>query len=875
MKKVIIIDTSAIIYRSNFAYRTLTSKDGIKNGAIYGLVKQIEQIIKVFSPDYVVATMDVSRSTLERTKSFEDYKAHRKPMPEELKEQMEDIKEVIKGYDIPIFAQEGYEADDFIATLAERFMAYDDTLVYIVTADKDLSQLVLEGRVHIALLNRDEKPYKYLVTDEDVKDYIGVYPRQIPDYFGLIGDASDGIPGIKGIGSKKAIPLIEEYDTLENIFDNIDNIKVGKADHNRIKEGQEIAITSRMLATVKRDIEIDFDLEKMKLNDKKYDILEKVYKKRDLRTYLMALKKEEMELKLQDNILEIKNATIDKQNVLKNTIFITPDRFIDILKNNKVSIYEDEIGIAILLDNKVYTYIKEEDVNIEDILNENIKEKINIEYINAYSIKKYLKVKNMKIKDFSDISLKWYVLETEEKDGIDNVVYLVFDDILSGLQKKYSDKDVEMYEKGQYLGERVIYIKKLNEKLNVKLKENNLDDIYNNIEKKLAPVLSKMEMNGIKIDINYFEKFKKELIDNIYGLERTIYLLAGEEFNIASPKQLSNILFEKLGIKPIKKTKTGYSTDIEVLEMLSKRGIEIADKIFKYRFYAKLLSTYVESMLTLVDENDLIHTNFNQNATATGRLSSTNPNLQNIPARTEDGIRVRSGFISNKNTKLVSFDYSQIELRVLAELSKDQRLIEAYNNDIDLHELTAKKLFGKENINKEERNIAKTINFSVLYGKSPFGLSKELGISMSEAKGYIDKYFEEYPEVRRFLDKIVKFAEENGYVETFFGTRRYIKNINNTNKNLKSRANRMAVNTVVQGTAANVIKKVMIELENYCNKDIRMLVQVHDELLFEISINVLDEAIKNIKEIMENTVIFDDVSLKTNMIIGDNWGELK
>jgi DNA polymerase-1 len=373
---------------------------------------------------------------------------------------------------------------------------------------------------------------------------------------------------------------------------------------------------------------------------------------------------------------------------------------------------------------------------------------------------------------------------------------------------------------------------------------------------------------------------KSELQEKIKKLEEEIYLLAGEKFNIGSPKQLAEILFEKLEIEPVKKTKTGYSTDVEVLEALALREISIAEKLLEYRSYAKLLSTYVEPLPKLVDENSRIHTTFNQNGTSTGRLSSTNPNLQNIPSKTEEGMKIRKGFVSKEGYSFISFDYSQIELRVLAELSKDENLVHAYSKDKDLHDLTARRLFYKteeEEVTREERSIAKVINFSILYGKTPFGLSKELKIPMAEAKIYINTYFEQYPKVRTFLNDVLESARLNGFVETLYGTRRYINGINSSNKNLQAQAERMAVNTVVQGTAANILKVVMIELYKTLKDktDIKMLLQVHDELIFEVKDESIDKYMTLIDDLMENTIKFDSVRLKANGNVAKTWGELK
>ena len=502
--------------------------------------------------------------------------------------------------------------------------------------------------------------------------------------------------------------------------------------------------------------------------------------------------------------------------------------------------------------------------------------------ITAYNVKEYMKT-GISCEKYFDVMLAWYVLGTESSQDLENIIFSELGVNLEKFEEQFKKRkisEVSNDEKAEFLWKRAFYIKGLEVILEDRLRTEDLHDIFENLENKLVPVLASMENFGIKIDISYFENYKKELQENIEKLEKDIYTLSGETFNIGSPKQLGEILFEKMGIEPVKKTKTGYSTDVEVLEVLALRGIEIAEKLLEYRGFTKLLSTYVEPFPKLADENDRIHTTFNQNGTSTGRLSSANPNIQNIPVRTDEGIKIRKGFISQDGWSLISFDYSQIELRVLAELSKDDNLLLAYKKDKDLHDLTARKIFFKtdeEPVTREERSIAKVINFSILYGKTPFGLSKELKIPVADASQYIKTYFEQYPKVKKFLENILENARKNGFVETLYGTRRYINNINSSNKNLQAQANRMAVNTVVQGTAANIIKKVMIKLydEFKNNDDIKMLLQVHDELIFEVKDEVSEKYMEKIKEIMEGTIKFEDIKLSANGSLAKNWGLLK
>ena len=529
----------------------------------------------------------------------------------------------------------------------------------------------------------------------------------------------------------------------------------------------------------------------------------------------------------------------------------------------------DENYLSILVDDKVYICKNEN----EDTL---FSTKIDLKKINTnakiiiFDAKKYMHL-GLNLVNYFDILIASYVIDTQDKFEVEFII------------EKYANIHTEQFDKKAL---KNITEEKLEEKsakvcyglyksyatLEKKLKEIDINNTYETIEKPLIPVLYSMEKNGIKIDKGAFEKLNSNFSKILETEKEAIYNLSGEEFNIDSPSQLANILFNKLNIHGVKKTKRGYSTDAEVLEILSKRGIEIADHLIVFRYYKKLLSTYVEPLPLYADSNNLIHSSFNGTGTATGRLSSQNPNLQNIPTRTTEGNMIRNCFIANEGMKLVSFDYSQIELRVLAELSNDQHLVDSYNNDVDLHTHTAKKLFPNCEITKEMRNIGKVINFSVLYGKTPFGLSKELNIPLSDAKQYIETYFKTYDGVTKYLDSIVEFCKKNLYVETLFGTRRYIYDIRSSNAKVFEEAKRKAINTVIQGTAANILKIVMIKLHKL---GFRMLLQVHDELIFELPSSEAEKLSLEIKDIMENTIKFTKVKLKTNYSINDKWGELK
>ena len=908
MKKAVILDTSAIMYRTHFALMGMRNSKGLATGATYGFVNTLEGVLKEFSPDYLVACLDIKRSELKRSEELETYKAHRESMPDDLVAQQEYIMSVLEGYKIPKYKIDGYEADDVMATLATKFSEDTDEEieVYIVTGDKDLAQLV-NGKINIALLGKGDKKsslFKYIRTDEDVIEYLGVTPDKIPDLFGLMGDSSDGIPGVSGIGPKTGVELINKYGNLEGLYEHIDEIK-GKRKEKLI-EDKENAFLSRKLATVYKDIEIEYDKNKLKLENKDLNKLLEIYKTMEFKKFAAAI--ENQLKKSADNSVSSEkndneenslfggvanhphrnNENVNSEEILKENLTEITGEVIEwneaakVLSemDEEIALFGNEFGLAVCDSSKNIVLLNDEKATGNTV--EEIYRILSLKIITAYNVKEYIKI-GINCEKYFDVMLAWYVLGTESSQDLENIIFSELGVNLEKFEEQFKKRkigEVDNKEKAEFLWKRAFYIKGLEVILEDRLRTEDLHDIFENLENKLVPVLASMENFGIKIDKKYFENYKKELQENIEKLEKEIYSLSGETFNIGSPKQLGEILFEKMGIEPVKKTKTGYSTDVEVLEVLALRGIEIAEKLLEYRGFTKLLSTYVEPLPKLADEDDRIHTTFNQNGTSTGRLSSANPNIQNIPVRTDEGIKIRKGFISQDGWSLVSFDYSQIELRVLAELSKDENLLLAYKKDKDLHDLTARKIFFKtdgEQVTREQRSIAKVINFSILYGKTPFGLSKELKIPVADASQYIKTYFEQYPKVKKFLENVLENARQNGFVETLYGTRRYINNINSSNKNLQAQANRMAVNTVVQGTAANIIKKVMIKLydEFKNNDDIKMLLQVHDELIFEVKDEVSEKYMEKIKEIMEETIKFEDIRLRANGSVAKNWGLLK
>lgn len=875
MKKAVLIDVSAVMYRAYFSLINMRNSKKEPTGAVYGFINILTGILEEFNPEYICACFDVKRDTLKRREIYEAYKDNRESAPEELIAQIKYIEAVIDGFGIKRFKVEGHEADDVIGSLSEKFKNIGIETV-IVTGDKDLSQLVCDN-ISVALLGKGEgkERFKIIKSDDDVKEQLGVYPNQITDLFGLQGDSSDGIPGVKGVGNKTAVKLIEEYGNLETIYENIENIK-GKM-KEKLENDKEMAFISRQLATIEKTLEIEFVEEDILRKEMNGNVLSKIFSELEFKT---LIKKFGFDVMLQD-------ATESKKMEIRE------DFELKIVKcEEEINEFEDDItvllngaGASVVSGKNVY-YIPLNHIYLGayNISYDKFKQSISNKNVIIYDYKTLFKC-GIKFNSCFDAMLANYVLNPEETYGFEWMINSIFEIELKEFKEEFGKAEegsIDIERMAEFLCRRAVLLYNSKSFLEEKLLNEKLKEVYEDIELKLVPILAGMEEVGIKIDKGYFASYGKELGNRLTKLEQEIFFLAGKEFNINSPKQLSDVLFIDMEMSTIgvKKTKTGISTDTEVLELLASRGEKIADKILDYRKYAKLKSTYLEALPKLTDSKSRIHTTFNQNGTATGRLSSSNPNLQNIPAKTEDGMLIRGGFIAEEGYSLVAFDYSQIELRVLAEISGDKELVKAYEDGLDLHTLTAMKIFEKENksdITREERTIAKVVNFSIIYGKTPFGLSKEIHISMADAKKYIDRYFEEYEGVADFIKNIVKTAEKEGEVKTYFGRKRKIEGILSSNKNIKSQAERMAVNTVIQGTAADILKIVMIKINEKIKdkSDIKMVLQVHDELIFEIKDEEVEKYCSQIKEIMENSISFSKVKLEVNFAAGKKWSDTK
>ena len=916
MKRAVLLDVSAIMYRAYFANMNFRTKNE-PTGAVYGFINTLLSIIKEFNPDYMAAAFDVKRSSLKRTEIYGDYKSNRQSTPEDLVAQIPRIEEVLDAFNINRYRIESYEADDVLGSIAKK-IAKDDLEVIIVTGDKDLSQLV-EKNITIALLGKGTEGEKFgmLRTAEDVVNYLGVVPEKIPDLFGLIGDKSDGIPGVTKIGEKKALAIFSKYDSLEKIYENIDDLKniegIGPSIIKNLTNEKDIAFLSRELAKIFTNLDINVEEENLKYSMDK----EKLYELCKILEFKMFIKKLNLEEKAQtsnsdhkpvllslfDKVEEVekiekvekeikyeKELNINFSNrellIIDNETLLNEQK--EYLNNYKkiASIYYEELGIILSTEEKDLYF----PLNHGGLLSKNIDRNILINFISkldvkfiSYNFKTLLNLGFTFKSMYMDMMIAYHLISSQTKMDVFIPITEYSNVDAKDFKTTFGKAHIETLlvdEFAGYLSKIGLGILAIYDEINHILHKEELYDILIQNEMPLIPVLSLMERKGIKIDVSYFKNYSSELEKELAKIEKAIYEEAGEEFNINSPKQLGDILFVKMNLPSGKKTKTGYSTDVMVLEDLESYGYNIARLLLDYRKLNKLKTTYVDTLPNLVDSNSRIHTSFNQIGTATGRLSSSEPNLQNIPVKTDDGIKIREGFVAEEGKVLMSIDYSQVELRVLTSMSKDENLIEAYREEKDLHDLTARRIFNlsdSDDVTREQRTIAKIINFSIIYGKTAFGLAKELKIPVKDASEYIKKYFEQYPRVTTFEKEVIEFGEEHGYVKTLFGRKRYISGIDSKNKTIKAQAERMAVNTVIQGTAAEVLKKVMLKVyETLKDKDdIALLLQVHDELIFEVEESSVEKYSEILADIMKNTVKLEDVNLNININIGKNWAEAK
>lgn len=872
-KNIYLIDAYALCYRAFYAIQSLNTSTGFPTNAVYGFINMLKKILRVYDPKMLAVVFDSAAPTV-RHKKYKEYKIHRKPMPDDLILQIPKIKQVVKAYGIEIFQMEGFEADDIIATLAEK-MKTREFAVTIVTGDKDALQLIDEKtKVLSPHMGKDK-----LYGAEEVEEKYGVAPGEMVDLMALMGDASDNIPGVKGIGRVMAGKLIGKYRTLENVYGNIDEIS-SESVKKKLTVGKEMAEFSREMVELDRDLPIEIDVKKLCVRNLDTDRLVELYRELEFEKLLMEIMPEEIDAGVY--VQKSKNAEIKEifKAVKASALTAFRVRLSRGQKKIKAVSFSFEEGKAF------YVVMPQEETaynNARKLLKDVLEDE-NIRKV-CYNAKKemfLLRETGIKPKGiFFDVLLADYLIDpARSKYDLAGMAIRCLGYKLHFLTNaQAADKtgqttmelSTDTDEKNSTSEESDIIFRLYGvQKKTLKVKE--LDALFYDVEMPLVEVLFDMETEGVDIDLEYLKKGSISISEKLCRATSEIYSLAGEEFNINSPKQLQNILYEKLGLPTVKKTKTGFSTDESVLKILAKKH-SLPKILLEYRELNKLKTGYYDSLMNLAVDSK-IYGRFNQAVTATGRLSSSEPNLQNIPIKTELGRGVRRAFIARgKEQILLSADYSQIELRVLAHLSADESLMEAFKKGEDIHTFTAELIFdcSREHVTKKMRRIAKTVNFGIAYGMSPFGLAKDLDIGFEEAQKFIEAYFERYPGIKSFIDETIDGAAKNGFVTTILKRRRYISGLGARDKKMKGFAERIAVNTPVQGTAADIIKLAMIKCqEAFGSSEVRMIIQVHDELVFKIPKKSLNEAAGKIKDIMEN-VIKLKVPLKVDMKAGKNW----
>lgn len=879
-KRIILIDGNSLINRAFYGVPTLVNKDGVHTNAIYGFYNMFFRMLDDYNPDYISVAFDVREKTF-RHKTYEEYKGNRSGMPDELAEQMPIIKEILDALGIQRMELPGYEADDLLGTVGN--LCSDEGMeVLIISGDKDILQLVNEN-ISVLYTKRGMSNLKKYLKEDVIKEF-GVEPKRVPDYKGLCGDSSDNIPGVAGIGDKTAKKLLKQFNSVEEIIMNQEDIKSTRA-KNRINGNEDIAILSKKLATIVKNVPVEFNLQELVIEESRIDSVIELLKKYDLKSIINRLKNY--------SSIDIKESEIECKETTSKELY-------KILKNEKElsfkTIYDDinikenvilSICVSTEKDNYFVNFQNEENnlIDLKDIFENEEIAKYGYEIKSDYLIflNYGIKLKNVV---FDAYIAKYLIEPSSKKYLLSNSVMEYFtvsikteEELLGKGKKKKKFSDIEIDELKEFNLAYSYYSYKLKEKLSEKLKENNELDLFEDIEMPLIGTLAEIEYEGFNVDTEYLKELDKILTKKLEDLTKEIYDLAGEEFNINSPKQLGVVLFEKLELQVIKKTKTGYSTAHSVLEKLVNKH-SIISLIMEYRTYQKLKSTYIDGLFEVVNESSgRIHTSLNQTVTVTGRLSSSNPNLQNIPVRLPFGRKVRKVFIPSEGNILLGADYSQIELRILAHMSSDEKLLNAYKNGIDIHRLTASQVLNKniEDVTSDERSAAKAVNFGIVYGMSDHGLSQELNITKKEAQSYIDTYFENYSGVKEFMENIVKDCKENHYVTTILNRKRYIREINDKNYFKRQFAERTAKNTPIQGSAADIIKIAMIRTNKAlkdANLKSKLVLQVHDELL----IDVVPEEIEKVKEIlkksMENAYKLE-VPLVVDMNQGSSWYETK
>ena len=859
MKKVILVDGNNLLFRSYFATaysgNMMKNSKGFPTNGLYGLVNMLNKIIREEKPEYMLVAFDKGKTF--RHEKYLDYKGGRNETPDDLKKQFVVAKKLVPLMGIKCFEIDNYEADDIIGTYSKMALIDPEFETTIVSSDKDLLQLINE-ETEVKLLK--QKDY-IRMNEETFMDTYGIKPIRMIDLKGLMGDASDNIPGVKGIGEKTALKLLQEYDSLENVYDNIDNIK--GATKQKLIDGKESAFMSKDIATIYNEVPVTYSLEELKYDGPDVNGLREMYSDLEFYSFLKDFKEtgkkeEKLEYKIIENVNDLK---------LKEKV----SAYLEISETNYHN--ADIYGMS-LYDGENAYYVPFE------VLKEN-KNILDGKEIYTYDLKKMIVSLNkydIDIKNCTfDAMIAGYILNYNVKDDI---AYLAntFNCDITLFDNFKKEKNMSTEALADLTVKKAKFIYDIKDEFTNKMKEEEQLELFSNIEMKLSSVLASMEIEGVRVDTKVLDEMGENINKKLDELTSEIYNYAGEEFNVQSPKQLGEILFEKLEIPYPKKKKTSYSTAREILDKIVDYH-PIVEKIIEHRTLNKIYTTYIVGIKNCVKEDGKLHTIYTQTLTRTGRLSSIEPNLQNIPIRYKEGKEIRKAFIPEENSVFLSSDYSQIELRMFAHMSGEQNLIDAFKHHLDIHTKTAMDIYhvSKDEVTKNMRRDAKAVNFGIIYGISSFGLAEDLGVDIKTAKKFLDNYLETFPGIKNYMDKIIKDAYEKGYVKTIMNRKRNIDELYNTNHMIKVQGERMALNTPIQGSSADILKKAMIDIYNEFNRlnlKSKMILQVHDELIF----NVKNDELEKVKEIvinfMENAYKLN-VPLEVDVEIGKNWYDAK
>jgi DNA polymerase-1 len=873
------------MYRAFFAIPHLSNSSGVPTNAIYGFTTMLQKIISEYKPDYLAMVFDTPAPTF-RHEVYEDYKANRPEMPDTLSAQIPYIKEVVKGYNIALLEKEGFEADDIIGTIAKKEETKDLEIV-IASGDKDLLQLVNE---HITVIDtmKDKRFDK-----KGVIDYLGIEPRKVTDFLGLVGDSSDNVPGVPGIGKKTALKLLEQHDTIHDLLKHPESITSKKVKENLITCADQ-ALLSKQLVTLDTEVPIEYDLEELKATDPDREKLKDIFKELEFTKLLQGLTTQDSNvLHAEYHLVSTKESFVALLSRLQDAQVCA----VSLITATSDPLTSKPSGIAFATSTEQAFYVPLTDTPPVDtsftrewVMN-HIKPLMEDEGMKKYghNIKQEIiafKQYRVTLRGIAcDTMIASYLLNpSRHSHTLEEIALEYFDhkmklykELVGSGKKEIPFDQVETEQAMNYACERALLVLKATTRLKQQLSWEGFDQLFYQVELPLLTVLATMEMSGVKIDTDRLHAISQEFQDVLSTFSEKIYQLAGETFNINSPQQLGKILFEKLQLPGAKKTKTGFSTDVAVLTKLAQNH-PLPAEVLGYRSISKLKSTYVDALPHLVNPvTGRIHTSYNQTVTATGRLSSSNPNLQNIPIRTAEGRKIREAFIAETGCAILAADYSQIELRILAHLSQDTLLLESFKQNEDIHTRTAAEIFGlmPNLVTQQMRREAKVINFGIIYGMSSFGLAKELGISPKAAGAFIENYFQKYKGVKNYLDMLLKEAQKQHYVTTLMKRRRYIPEINSKNLTVRQFAERTAINAPIQGTAADLIKVAMLSISNRLAKEklkTKMIMQVHDELVFEVPEKELETVSLIVKEAMENVMELT-IPLKVEIHWGKTWNE--